>query len=59
MRRSILAIAVSLIVLFGSVAVNHAAEKIRMSVSGSYNMIFLAAGVAQHKRILQRRRLGR
>jgi NitT/TauT family transport system substrate-binding protein len=49
MRRSILAIAVSLIVLFGSVAVNHAAEKIRMSVSGSYNMIFLAAGVAQHR----------
>jgi NitT/TauT family transport system substrate-binding protein len=26
-----------------------AAEKIRMSVSGSYNMVFLAAGVAQHK----------
>ncbi len=26
-----------------------AAEKIRMSVSGSYNMIFLAAGVAQHR----------
>ena len=49
MRRSILAIAVSLIVLVGSVAVNHAAEKIRMSVSGSYNMIFLAAGVAQHR----------
>jgi ABC-type nitrate/sulfonate/bicarbonate transport system substrate-binding protein len=29
--------------------VSRAAEKIRMSVSGSYNMIFLAAGVAQHK----------
>lgn len=28
---------------------HYAAEKIRMSVSGSYNMIFLAAGVAQHK----------
>jgi ABC-type nitrate/sulfonate/bicarbonate transport system substrate-binding protein len=27
----------------------HAAEKVRMSVSGSYNMIFLAAGVAHHK----------
>jgi ABC-type nitrate/sulfonate/bicarbonate transport system substrate-binding protein len=27
----------------------HAAEKIRISVSGSYNMIFLSAGVAQHK----------
>src|SRR5215213_909991 len=26
-----------------------AAEKLRMSVSGSYNMIFLAAGVAHHK----------
>lgn len=26
-----------------------AAERIRMSVSGSYNMIFLAAGVAHHK----------
>jgi NitT/TauT family transport system substrate-binding protein len=26
-----------------------AAEKIRISVSGSYNMIFLSAGVAQHK----------
>ena len=26
-----------------------AAEKIRISVSGSYNMIFLAAGVAQHR----------
>ena len=38
-----------LIVLFGIIPVNHAAEKIRMSVSGSYNMIFLAAGVAQHK----------
>ena len=49
MRRAILAIAVSLIVLFGMAHVNHAAEKIRMSVSGSYNMIFLAAGVAHHK----------
>jgi ABC-type nitrate/sulfonate/bicarbonate transport system substrate-binding protein len=49
MRRSILAVAVSFIVLFGIAAVNHAAEKIRMSVSGSYNMIFLAAGVAHHK----------
>ena len=49
MRRSILASAVSFILLFVIVSVNHAAEKIRMSVSGSYNMIFLAAGVAQHK----------
>ena len=38
-----------LIVLIAIIPVNHAAEKIRMSVSGSYNMIFLAAGVAQHK----------
>jgi NitT/TauT family transport system substrate-binding protein len=49
MRPSILAISISLIVLLGIARVNHAAEKIRMSVSGSYNMIFLAAGVAQHK----------
>jgi len=27
----------------------HAADKIRVSVSGSYNMIFLSAGVAQYK----------
>ena len=27
----------------------HAAEKIRISVSGGYNMIFLSPGVAQHK----------
>jgi NitT/TauT family transport system substrate-binding protein len=27
----------------------HAADKIRISVSGGYNMIFLSAGVAQHK----------
>jgi NitT/TauT family transport system substrate-binding protein len=27
----------------------HASEKIRISVSGGYNMIFLSAGVAQHK----------
>ncbi|MGH7798847.1 MAG: ABC transporter substrate-binding protein [Candidatus Binatia bacterium] len=33
---------------FGSPAL-HAAEKIRISVSGGYNMIFLSAGVAQHK----------
>jgi NitT/TauT family transport system substrate-binding protein len=39
-------------VLFLSVFITpltFAAEKIRMSVSGSYNMIFLAAGVAQHR----------
>jgi NitT/TauT family transport system substrate-binding protein len=37
------------LVLIGSPQVSNGAEKIRMSVSGSYNMIFLAAGVAQHK----------
>ncbi len=26
-----------------------AAEKIRISVSGGYNMIFLSSGVAQHR----------
>ena len=31
----------------------HAGEKIRLSVSGSYNMIFLAAGVAHHKGFFQ------
>lgn len=39
-------------VLFFSVfltAPGIAAENIRISVSGSYNMIFLAAGVAHHK----------
>ena len=35
-------------VLFGSIDA-HAAEKIRISVSGGYNMIFLPAGVAQRK----------
>ena len=29
-------------------APTHAAEKIRISVSGSYNMSFLSSGVAQH-----------
>ena len=41
-----------LVVLFisaGMTATAHAAERVRMSVSGSYNMIFLAAGVALHK----------
>lgn len=28
---------------------SHAAEKIRISVSGGYNMIFLSSGVAQHR----------
>ena len=37
-----------LVVLISSFAVQ-AAEKIRISVSGGYNMIFLSAGVAQHK----------
>ena len=49
MRRFALALFAFLITEFGTAAAGHAAEKIRMSVSGSYNMIFLAAGVAQHK----------
>ena len=39
-------------VLIGFLAIpsaGHAAEKIRISVSGSYNMIFLSSGVALHK----------
>lgn len=53
MFRSALAVAVTLIALLGTSSVSSAAEKIRMSVSGSYNMIFLAAGVAQHKGYLK------
>ena len=49
MRRTVCVAAVLLIVLCGIVPITHAAEKIRMSVSGSYNMTFLAAGVAQYK----------
>jgi NitT/TauT family transport system substrate-binding protein len=40
--------ALLLAILVGCVE-SHAAEKIRISVSGGYNMIFLPAGVAQHK----------
>ena len=35
-------------VFFGPIDAQ-AAEKIRISVSGGYNMIFLPAGVAQHR----------
>ncbi len=38
-----------LIAVFFGVIDAHAAEKIRISVSGGYNMIFLPAGVAQRK----------
>jgi NitT/TauT family transport system substrate-binding protein len=38
-----------LIAIFISCSYAHAAEKIRISVSGGYNMIFLSAGVAQHR----------
>jgi len=48
-RRTVLSSAVLLIVFISTAPISYAAEKIRMSVSGSYNMIFLAAGVAQHK----------
>jgi NitT/TauT family transport system substrate-binding protein len=40
---------VCFLVLLVSSSRLQAAEKIRISVSGSYNMIFLSAGVAQHK----------
>ncbi|HUF42248.1 MAG TPA: ABC transporter substrate-binding protein [Verrucomicrobiae bacterium] len=43
---------VALVLLLTSmvpVSALHASEKIRISVSGGYNMIFLSAGVAQHK----------
>jgi ABC-type nitrate/sulfonate/bicarbonate transport system substrate-binding protein len=37
------------VMCFLALASGHAAEKIRISVSGGYNMIFLPAGVAQHR----------
>ena len=40
--------ALLIVILIGCVDA-HAAEKIRISVSGGYNMIFLSAGVAQHR----------
>ena len=43
-----IALALFLAVLLRTVEI-HAAEKIRISVSGGYNMIFLPAGVAQRK----------
>src|SRR5438094_6535517 len=44
-----LSIPAYLIFLCISLPATHAAEKIRISVSGGYNMIFLSAGVAHHK----------
>jgi ABC-type nitrate/sulfonate/bicarbonate transport system substrate-binding protein len=41
------------LVLSVSARLAQAAEKIRISVSGSYNMIFLSAGVAQKKGFFQ------
>ena len=38
-----------LVVILFPAPSTQAAEKIRISVSGSYNMIFLSSGVAQHK----------
>ena len=38
-----------LLILSASSTTTQAADKIRISVSGSYNMIFLSAGVAQNK----------
>src|SRR5438128_10443390 len=47
--KRILSIPAYLIFLCISLPATHAAEKIRISVSGGYNMIFLSAGVAHHK----------
>ena len=49
MCRNLIVTSLFLIAVFNIAPFSHAAEKIRMSVSGSYNMIFLAAGVAHHK----------
>ena len=38
-----------LLAIFLGTVESHAAEKIRISVSGGYNMIFLSSGVAQHR----------
>jgi ABC-type nitrate/sulfonate/bicarbonate transport system substrate-binding protein len=38
-----------LLAIFLGYVESHAAEKIRISVSGGYNMIFLSSGVAQHR----------
>jgi ABC-type nitrate/sulfonate/bicarbonate transport system substrate-binding protein len=50
-RRSIRAVSLLafLLVILLPTFKSQAVEKIRISVSGSYNMIFLSAGVAQHK----------
>jgi ABC-type nitrate/sulfonate/bicarbonate transport system substrate-binding protein len=45
----ILSIPAYLVLLFMSLPATQAADKIRISVSGGYNMIFLSAGVAHHK----------
>src|SRR6266542_6685203 len=45
----ILSILAYLLLLFMSLPATQAAEKIRISVSGGYNMIFLSAGVAHYK----------
>jgi ABC-type nitrate/sulfonate/bicarbonate transport system substrate-binding protein len=54
--RSLIVVGIFLIfflVLSISARLAQAAEKIRISVSGSYNMIFLSAGVAQRKGFFQ------
>ena len=45
----ILSIPAYLVLLFMSLPATQAADKIRISVSGGYNMIFLSAGVAHYK----------
>ena len=49
-RSLIMRLVIYVLLLSASIApATHAAEKIRLSVAGSYNMIFLSAGVARHK----------
>ncbi len=50
MARSLLSLFV--VIFFGSIDAQ-ALEKIRIAVSGGYNMIFLPAGVAQHRGIFK------
>jgi ABC-type nitrate/sulfonate/bicarbonate transport system substrate-binding protein len=50
-------VSVLLLAIFVGYVESHAAEKIRISVSGDYNMIFLSAGVAQHRGFFKDERL--
>jgi ABC-type nitrate/sulfonate/bicarbonate transport system substrate-binding protein len=50
-------VSVLLLAIFVGYVESHATEKIRISVSGDYNMIFLSAGVAQHRGFFKDERL--